>query len=48
MLGIALIYAIFKYSLNINKYKVIVERFTSLVNPLKDANDALKWVKSIL
>lgn len=48
MLGIALIYAIFKYKINITKYKVIIERFTSLVNPLKDAKDALKWVKSVL
>lgn len=46
MFGIAIIYAIFKYKLNPDKYKPLVEKFTSLLNPVKDAEDAIKWVKN--
>lgn len=46
MFGISIIYAIFKYKLNPDKYKSLVDKFTSLLNPVKDAEDAIKWVKN--
>lgn len=47
-LGMVMIYAIHKYNLDYNKYKNIINRFTSLTHPLKNAKDAINFVKKNL
>lgn len=44
-LGMVMIYAIHKYKLDYNKYKNIINKFTSLTHPVKNAKDALDFVK---
>jgi serine/threonine protein kinase len=47
-LGMVMIYAIHKYKLDYNKYKNIINKFTSLTHPVKNAKDAINFVKKKL
>ena len=48
MFGITILHIVNKYKLNYNKYKPIIDKFTSLINPVENAQDALKYSKLIL
>ena len=48
MFGIAILHLINKHNLNYNKYKPIIDKFTSLIDPVENAQDALKYTKFIL
>lgn len=48
MFGITILHIINKYKLNYIKYKPIIDKFTSIINPIKNAKNALKYVKTIL
>ena len=48
MFGITILHIVNKYKLNYIKYKRIIDKFTSLINPVKNAQDALKYVKKCL
>lgn len=48
MFGIAIIYILYKFKINPKKFKPIVEKFTSLKDPIKDASDAIKFVNETL
>lgn len=45
MLGIVIIYCIYKFKINPYKFKSVIDKFTSLKDPVKNAKDALEFVK---
>ena len=45
MLGMTLLHAVHSYNLDYKKYKPIIDKFTSLIDPPKSAEDALEFLK---
>jgi serine/threonine protein kinase len=48
MFGIAIIYALYKFKINPDKFEPIVEKFTSLKQPVKNAQDAIHFIETHL
>jgi len=46
MLGMAMLHAVFKYDLSYAKYGPLIEKFTSLESPVKNAFEALKLAEA--
>ena len=47
MLGMTILHAVFKYKLDYVKYKPIIDKFTSLIDPVHNAFAALEFVVSV-
>jgi serine/threonine protein kinase len=45
MFGIEIIYILYKFKINPDKFEVVIEKFTSLLHPVKNASDAINFVK---
>lgn len=45
MFGIEVIYILYKFKINPDKFEVVIEKFTSLLDPVKNASDAIDFVK---
>jgi serine/threonine protein kinase len=45
MFGIEIIYILYKFKINPDKFEVVIEKFTSLLDPVKNASDAIDFVK---
>jgi len=45
MFGIEIIFILYKFKINPGKFEVVVEKFTSLLNPVKNASEAIEFVK---
>ena len=48
MVGMTLIHAIYKFKLNEEKYLPLAKKLISIINPVKDAEEALKFAKDYL
>lgn len=48
MLGMAMLHAVYKYDLNYAKYGPLIEKFTSLTNPVRNAFEALRIAETDL
>ena len=47
MLGMTILHAVFKYKLDYAKYAAIIDKFTSLTDPLRNAFDAEKFIADL-
>ena len=48
MLGMTLLHAVFKFDLNYEKYRELIDRMTSLKHPWSSAKEALHYTKQYL
>jgi hypothetical protein len=48
MLGMTILHAIYKYDLNYLKYRPLIDKFTSLSDPVKNAIEALRLAEATL
>jgi len=46
MLGMTLLHAVFRYNLNYEKYRYLIDRMTSLIHPWSSAKEALHYTKN--
>jgi hypothetical protein len=48
MLGMAMLHAVYKYDLSYDKYGPLIEKFTSLTDPVRNAFEALRLAEAHL